>query len=287
VAILVGLAQLGPASTVGLPAAVAMAIAGTVAVVFGTLDGALLALTGAAAFGLAGGWAPGKLAALGLWPAIAAAVGWFARQVESERRVFGSAMTAYEQERKLLALELHDDTAQTLAAALMSLRSADRLADPERSALASANARDLIESALLALRERAVELRPKVLDDFGLVSAAEQLASRVAERSGVSVAVDGKDVDRLAGEVELVFFRIIEEGLELAVGGGAQKVKVLLERKPRRASLSIEAAGSNPLPGDADAKLRALREQVRLLGGRLALHSDGPGLTTLRAEVPC
>lgn len=100
---------LAPASaTIGMPAAVAAAIAGTVAVVFGVVDGVVVAGAGAAAFAALGGWGAGEIAAIGVWPAIVAAVGLFAGRVDRHRAAFRQFVEAQEEERRSLALTLHD-----------------------------------------------------------------------------------------------------------------------------------------------------------------------------------
>jgi len=121
-AILIALGRADPAAGVGIPAAVAAAIAGTVAVVFGPWNGGFVALVGAIVFVLVGDSGAGELAALGVWPAVVVAAGIFARRVSRERAAFRHIVAARELERQRLALELHDGTAQTLTAALLTLQ---------------------------------------------------------------------------------------------------------------------------------------------------------------------
>lgn len=283
---LVALSALGPANAVGLPAAVAMAISCTVAVVFGTLDGVLLALLGAGVFAASGGWAPGELAALGVWPGVALAVGSFARRVEQQRRALGTALEEGEDERRRLALELHDGTAQTLTAALLTLKSAERVPDAEVASAASSRARELIETTIRRIRDLSVELRPRVLDDFGLATAAEQLGARLSGRSGVPVEVEAAGLGRLSPEAEVLGYRIVEESVTAFVGERAAAVRVVLERQPRLAVVTVRAEALNGAAPSVEARLQALREQVRLLGGRLTLERDRLGAATVRAELP-
>lgn len=285
VALLGALAEVNPSDAIGLPGGVAMSIAGTVAVVFGPLDGILVAVCGAIVFGFVGRWEPGELAALAFWPAIAAAAGWFAARVGTQRAALGQVMAGREQDRQRVALELHDESAQTLAAALMTLSSAERGTDPATVATASATARDLIETTVRALRGLAVEMRPKVLDDFGLVAATEQLAARISERSGIHIPVDPGTMNRLSGESEVVLYRIVEESIASAVASGASIVRVAFHRLPGRAAVVVRAEGAEGIRAGLEGRLQPLREQIRLLGGRLALDSTA-GVTALRAELP-
>ena len=102
-AILVVLGRADPATVVGIPAAVAVAIAGTVAVVFGPWNGVFVALVGAIVFVLVGDSGAGELAALAVWPAVVAAAGIFARRVGRQRATFRHIVAAQELERQRLA----------------------------------------------------------------------------------------------------------------------------------------------------------------------------------------
>jgi signal transduction histidine kinase len=285
-AILLALAQANSSAVVGIPAAVAAAIAGTVAVVFGPVDGVLVSLAGAAVFGLATSWKAGTLAALVVWPAIVFAVGLFARRVERGRTGLEQIVAAQELERQRLALELHDETAQTLVAALIALRHDEQQAGSAEQGSSAATSRALIEATIQAVRRLAVDLRPKVLDDFGLVPAVERLAETLSERTGISVDVDGRGwTARLPGEIELALYRTVQEALANSAGRDLHAVRIVLEQKTGKAAVAVETDGFGD-GTDAGVGLEGLRERLRLLDGRLAVAPRGAGRTTLRAEVP-
>jgi signal transduction histidine kinase len=111
--------------------------------------------------------------------------------VELSQRVAQDALRrvvrAQEQERQRLARELHDETGQALTSILLGLKPLeDALGDhPARSAVA--HLREQAVSALQDVRRLAVELRPAVLDDYGLVPALERLTEAVAEQAGIRV----------------------------------------------------------------------------------------------------
>jgi signal transduction histidine kinase len=281
VAILVALAELTPSAVIGIPAAVATGIAGTVAVVYGVVDGALLALAGATAFGFAGGWSAGEVASLAVWPGVVALAGLVGRRVERQRVAFRHVMVARELERERLALELHDQTAQELAAALFRLRGVEQAADPAEAALAAAAARELIQETIRSVRALAVDLRPKALDDFGLAPAVERLVETVAERDGIAVELDAGAVGRLPKELEVALYRIVQDALAYAVSRHAERVCVTFERHTARVAVLVEERGASGPPTAADGDLRALEERARLLGGRAAVEGSA-----IRVELP-
>jgi signal transduction histidine kinase len=286
VAVLVPLGQI-PSMPDGIAAAVAAAIAGTVAVVCGPMDGVLVALAGATVFGFADDWGTSEVAALVVWPGIVFGAGLFARSIERQRTALGQIVAAQELERERLALELHDETAQTLVAALIALRQAAQSADASRSASAAATSCELIEETIQAVRRIAVELRPKVLDDFGLVPAVERLADVLSNRTGMAVDVidRGMDTHRLPAEIELALYRIVQDTVANAVGRCAHDVEIVLERSTDRAAIAVEAHGCRDGTGQG-LGLELLRERMRLLDGRLTVMSSRPGEMSVRAEIP-
>lgn len=280
VAILLPLAYAEPSAVVGIPAAIAAAIGGTVAVVFGPVDGALVAIAGAAVFGSAGGWGAGELAALVVWPAIVTAAGLVGQRVGQQRIALAELVSAHETERQRVALELHDETAQTLTAALLTLRQAEEAATADESLAAREAARTLIHDSITSIRGLAVDLRPKALDDFGLAPAVERLAESFAERTGIAVEVEAAGDGRLPPEVEITVYRAVQEVLALlSETAAAGPVRVVIERADGD---QVEVAVSYDGPA---FELAGLRERVRLAGGRLTTRS-AHGHTTVKLELP-
>ncbi len=288
-ALLVALAYADPATVVAFPAAVAAAIGGTVAIVFGPVDGALVALAGAVVFVLAGGVETGELAALVVWPAIVAAAGLFGRRVGEQRAALRRVVAAQELERQRLALELHDETAQSLAVALLLLRRAETATEEAEAASAQADVRALLGDTIESVRRLAVDLRPKVLDDYGLAPAVERLAAVFSEQTGIDVFVESDArAPRLPPEVELVLFRAAQEALaNVARHEGARNVTLLLERTRRAAAVVVDdEEGGFDAEATQGIGLVSLRARLELLGGRLTIGPGARAGTVLRAEVP-
>jgi signal transduction histidine kinase len=197
---------------------------------------------------------------------------------------------AQELERRRLARELHDETGQALTSILLGLKAIEDADADGAVREAVQELRDRVVTTLQDVRRLAVELRPKVLDDFGLVSALERLAETFDEATGIRVQVETLTNERLPGEVETTLFRIAQEALtNIVKHAQAQNVTVLLTRREGIAAIVIEddGRGFDPELGDPDGiGLVGMRERAELLGGRLRIESSPGSGTTIAAEVP-
>jgi signal transduction histidine kinase len=196
-----------------------------------------------------------------------------------------------ELERKRLARELHDETGQALTSILLGLKAVEEAKSPEDARAAAAMLRAQIVATLQSVRRLAVELRPKALDDFGLVAALERLGETFAEQTGIAVDVHTTLGDeRLATELETALYRIVQEALtNVAKHSGAKKVSVTVARKNGRVTAMIEddGRGFGARGGYGDGLgLVGMKERVGLLDGRLAVESTEGAGTTVVAEVP-
>jgi two-component system, NarL family, sensor histidine kinase DevS len=197
---------------------------------------------------------------------------------------------AQEQERRRLALELHDETGQALTSILLGLKSIRTAATPEGAEQAEHDLRELVVAALQDVRALAVELRPSSLDDFGLVPALERLAATLQERSEIAVSVEATLGERVSPELETVLYRFVQEALTNVVKhAGARHVGVVIGRRDGGVTAVVEddGTGFDPAAVREDALgLVGMRERLALLGGTLAVES-GPGKgTALIAFLP-
>jgi len=196
-----------------------------------------------------------------------------------------------EQERRRLARELHDETGQALTSVLLGLKAVEDAKDEAQLRSATGKLRELVVATLQDVRRLAVELRPKALDDFGLVPAVERLVETFGEATGVEVQLEAQlSAERLPSAVETTLYRTVQEGLtNIAKHAGAHRVSVLLMRRDASVTVVIEDDGhgfaAEDLEGDGMG-LDAMRERVALLDGRLAIESAPGGGTTLVVEVP-
>lgn len=206
---------------------------------------------------------------------------------DSLRRV----VEAQELERRRLARELHDETGQALTSILLNLRTLEEAAAGDESRAAATTVRELVLSTIQDVRRLAVELRPKALDDFGLVPALERLTQTFAEQTGLAVDFEPALAGgRLPAEVETALYRIVQESLTNVVKHArARRVSVLLTRKDRAVVAVVEDDGRGFDPQatrDGGFGLVGMRERVALVDGRLQVESSEGGGTTLVVEVP-
>jgi signal transduction histidine kinase len=206
---------------------------------------------------------------------------------DSLRRV----VAAQELERRRLSRELHDETAQTLTSVLLGLQAIAEAPEADRVAAETERLRELVTQALRDVRRLAVELRPKALDDFGLVPALKRLGSGFSEQTGIRVEVESYlDEDRLPSEIETALYRIVQESLTNVVKHArAGSVSVLVTRKSGSVIAVIEDDGRGFDAGagrDEGLGLVGMEERVALLDGRLQIESREGAGTTIVAEVP-
>jgi signal transduction histidine kinase len=215
--------------------------------------------------------------------------------VEMSERVARDALrrvvAAQELERRRLSRELHDETGQTLTSVLLGLRTIEEAPESEAARAEAMRLSELVTQTLQDVRRLAVELRPKALDDFGLVPALRRLGAGFGEQTGIRVEVESFLGDeRLPSEIETALYRIVQESLTNVVKHAhASSVSVLVTRKNGRVIAVIEddGRGFDTATGhDLGLGLVGMEERVALLNGRLQIESSAGSGTTVVAEVP-
>ncbi|MFQ5872946.1 MAG: sensor histidine kinase, partial [Dehalococcoidia bacterium] len=207
-------------------------------------------------------------------------------------------LTAQEEERRRVALELHDETAQTLTALTVTLDSvvhrSERLTSEDASRLREA--REIAAQMLEGLRRLIYALRPVALKEMGLAAALRWYAEDYLEHSGVAVHVStGGTEASLPEHLEITLYRIGQEALNnVARHARARNVWITLRQKGSLVSLTVRDDGvgfnlddlSAAVPRDSGVGLAGMRERASLAGGRLTIDSVLGTGTTVRVEVP-
>jgi signal transduction histidine kinase len=203
-------------------------------------------------------------------------------------------LTAHEAERKRIARELHDDTAQALTSILVRLRLLERTAHDTEVLSNVEELRELTSGALDSVRRMAMDLRPAALDDLGLVPALQAYAERFTENWPIRVTVAADSLrSRLPSDVELVLYRVVQEALtNVAKHSSASLARVSLSRRHNEVTLRIEDNGVGFDPGDKSQAngmglgLFGMRERLALVAGDVQIESLRGQGTTITARVP-
>jgi len=222
------------------------------------------------------------------------------KSAEENLRYYLQEITkAQEEERRRIARELHDDTAQDLVVLSRELDSfvvsaINHLSVEDISYVE--RLRQQTEHILDGVHRFSQDLRPSVLDDLGLVPALEWLTSDLTEHFGIAVEMKVVgSVRRFPPEMELVVFRIAQEALRnVWKHSGASKARVTLKFGDDKTVLTVEDEGKGfELPeriGDLTVAgklgLAGMQERAQLIGGKLSLRSEPGKGTTLTLEVP-
>ncbi|NNL29953.1 MAG: sensor histidine kinase, partial [Gemmatimonadetes bacterium] len=190
----------------------------------------------------------------------------------------------HEEERNRLWRELHDETAQVLAALNLQL---GVIAERSDEALAPAleRARTLLGEGIKGIRSVTRDLRPVALDDLGLLSSLRALARDFSGDGDVRVVFQPPArAPRLSAEGEAAVYRAMQEALSNAFRHGArERVEVVFETRDEGVVLTVIDDGPG-FPEDAASRLRSrgglagIRERVTSLGGDFSMdNAEGGG----------
>jgi two-component system sensor histidine kinase UhpB len=203
-------------------------------------------------------------------------------RLEDERRASGQrVLRAQEAERARIALGLHDEVGQVLTGVLLQLEGEGR----------SEETKAAVRQALEEVRRIARELRPEMLEHFGLVSALTELSRKFADQSGLEIERRfAENLPPLSDEAELAVYRVAQESLT-NVARHAQASRVELALEPGAGSVVLrvvdDGRGMDETAAvDGHGGLRGMRERAVLVGGALAVKRAREGGVEVRLEVP-
>jgi PAS domain S-box-containing protein len=206
------------------------------------------------------------------------------------RALSGRLLRLEDEERRRLARELHDTTAQLLAALSMNLSIVSEFVDASnpRARAALAESVVLADQCLREIRTVSYLLHPPELDELGLESALSRYIEGFTQRSGIRVEAEvPADLGRLPQAVETTAFRLVQECLtNIHRHSGSSTARLRLMRGRSNLILEVEDAGhgmrSDALSG---VGIASMKERVQQLNGWLEIAS-GPGGATVRATIP-
>jgi signal transduction histidine kinase len=196
-----------------------------------------------------------------------------------------------DKERAALARELHDSTAQRMAALLLQLSSAARDARDPELAQRLAELRDAAEALTEDVRLLASSVHPRVLDDLGLLAAVRKLARDTTRTAKVQVHVNAPDALDLPHAIAAVLYRVAQEAVRNATAHAqAKAIQITVQRGDGVVAIEVADDGrgfdvSDALRRRPGMGLFTMRERVSLVDGTFEIKSDSRG-TTVAATIP-
>jgi two-component system sensor histidine kinase UhpB len=218
-----------------------------------------------------------------------------AEAAPSADAIIHELVNAHELERRRIARDVHDIVGQALTSVRIHLEQVRRAPSPSATAAEIRRAMSVVDLALREVRDLAFEIRPQILDDLGLVSAARWFLNRQARAIGIRPTFVHAGVrDGLAVEIEAACFRALQEALaNVARHAHATSVRVHLAQTEHELTLTVVDDGV----GFDTRRLRSSRrrpslgligisEHVSLVGGSLEVLSQVGAGTTVRVRIP-
>ena len=204
-------------------------------------------------------------------------------------------IAAQESERRHLARELHDEIGQILTAINLNLQLVKSHA-PEQVQPKVADGLQLVSHAIQQVRDLSLNLRPSMLDDFGLRATLEWFLERQRERSSCAFHLETRnDGVELSPDFRTACYRVVQEAVtNVQRHANARNVWVSLVKSTTGVKLSVRddgrsfdvAAAEQRSARGASMGLLGMRERVELLGGKCAIQSAPDAGTMIQVEIP-
>ncbi len=219
-----------------------------------------------------------------------------ARQQAELRELSARVLEAREEEKTLLARELHDELGQQLTAMKMGLAwLRERLPAGEAALDAkAAQVNRLVDQSITSVRRISADLRPLMLDDLGLQDAAAWLVTEFSKHSAIECRLDAlpdgalENVDRA---VAITVYRVLQESLtNIARHSQAKHAWVILGASGNWLQLEVEDDGQGITDADLarprSLGVKGMRERVRYIGGSVEIGRAPRGGTRVLVRVP-
>jgi len=198
-----------------------------------------------------------------------------------------------EEERKRVSRELHDQLGPSLSALLLAIQTDQ----PASSGSCEHGDRFgiMIRQLIDEVHQLAWELRPSILDDYGLDSALQSYIHETAKKNSIKVDyqhISSPELARIPGWIEVILYRIAQESITNVMRHSrAKRASVILLRKKNEIMLLVEDDGCGfrfPLNGNGHKGLGliGMGERVAMCGGRWTVETSQGCGTTIRVTIP-
>ena len=203
------------------------------------------------------------------------------------RNLASEMILAEERERKRIGVTLHDEIAQTLAAARMRLDLLRRLDVNDEHRQALDQARELVSGSIQDTRSLMMDLSNPVLYDMGLRAAVEDLAESIKGRHGIQVKCSFEgDLSSLSQDLNIMIFQVVRELLQNVIkhsGARGANIRIMEERNSIRTIVADDGKGfdardsRSPDYLEGGFGLLSIRERVQSYSGNIQIKSR-PGI---------
>ena len=215
------------------------------------------------------------------------------RAVRDANKALRQVNERLEDEAKRIATSLHEETGQFLACTYLAL---DEIRSnlPPRYRGKLQKVRNLLEQIAEHLRQLSHELRPTVLDDYGLIPAVEFLAAGISKRSNLEITVEGPSHGRFAAAVETAIYRVVAEDLtNVSKHARASRVNIRIQQEPETLhcwitdnGVGLESTTTKTHNKNGGLGLIGIRQRLDAIGGTLQIQSEPGRGTQLHLSIP-
>ncbi|MGH2922236.1 MAG: sensor histidine kinase [Gaiellaceae bacterium] len=199
-------------------------------------------------------------------------------------RLSDQLITAEQEERRRLALFLHDGPVQSLSGIALMLDAAIGSVENEKAQEIMRSALDKQRETIRSLRDLSFELEPVVLRDQGFTPAVRALAEQLGMAARIEIELDVEGAETLAQRAQVAIYQIIREALHQAIRRGPPaKISV----RVGEAADGVETVIADDAPGERRRRtFEAIEERARSLGGVLYVDQGEDGGTAVRVVFP-
>jgi signal transduction histidine kinase len=210
----------------------------------------------------------------------------------AQKKLSGKLINAYEDERRSIARELHDDLSHRLARLAIDAGLIGRNPDSDALDQELRNLRQELATTSEAVHDISYRLHPSIVEDLGISTALRTECERVQKYTDASIEVQiGEIPERIPNDAALCAYRVIQEALNNAVRHAqADNIVILLEKDGQRLKLEVSDDGRGFNQAQAKSKvslgLSSMRERVSMMDGTIGIRSTPGAGTTVGAVVP-
>ncbi len=206
----------------------------------------------------------------------------------------GHLLSIREEERRRIGREIHDDLGQQLTAIKMDVSWIDKKT-PEEAELVKIKLKNIIsllDGSNLSIRRILSELKPSILDEYGLLDALQWQAKQFTENTGIPVVINSAEKSyHLPEAISTCLFRVFQESLtNITRYAEANMVQVFIKQSENILQLRIEDNGigfeKNLLHNKKTFGIIGMKERVRALNGKLSIDTIAGKGTKITVNIP-